>query len=205
LGAVTQSTGSSVIRAPTQVNMRKKSRSQQLRPHEKVLKDVVCLYCRARRSVSTGCTSPCPLTTYLPEDQTAGSRLPPGTDGRVLKLINLFNQDWRSRLTIAQLAAALDLSASHLSRLFKRETGLPIQTFLRIRRLWQAARLLTISDDRVSQVCFSVGFSDPANFDRLFSGQFGMSPSEYRRFVRAKLLSAGRIPAPNDMQGFTKE
>lgn len=191
-------------RVHTQPNMRRPSSSQRPRVSAETLKDIVCLYCKTKRSVTTGCAFRCPLLPHLPEDPTT-RLLRPFADKRVHVVIDVLNSNWQSKQIIAQLAATVHLSASHLSRLFKHDTGLSIHSFLRIRRLWHAARLLSTTEHRVSEICYNVGFSDLANFDRFFSSQFGQSPSEYRQSVQSQLLRGANVPARSGVQGITSE
>ena len=84
-----------------------------------------------------------------------------------------------SKLTPALIAARLGLSRSALYRLFA-PTG--IVAYIRDRRLMAAMRMLVRNDGlkplRVSQVAFTVGFSDERTFRRAFKRRFGFIPSD---------------------------
>jgi AraC-like DNA-binding protein len=60
-----------------------------------------------------------------------------------------------------------------------------MKTKCRFAREWLKSSDLSISD--IAQLC---GFSDSSHMGRVFKRWQGVSPSEYRRAVRAKLFSA---------------
>ncbi|MFV0405355.1 MAG: helix-turn-helix domain-containing protein [Propioniciclava sp.] len=90
-------------------------------------------------------------------------------------------------VTVADLAAEVNLSASHLAALFKRSTGagpMGYQTLLRMRR---ARQLLDASDLPISAIAVAVGYADPAHFSRRFSQHHDQSPRQYRAGYRREV------------------
>ena len=51
-------------------------------------------------------------------------------------------------------------------------------------RLQQVASLLRTTSDRIECIAADMGFPSSARFGRAFSAAFGMTPSEYRAWVR---------------------
>ncbi len=83
-------------------------------------------------------------------------------------------------LSILKVASSLGISAGHLSRIFKRTTGVTLERYLMIRRVETAKRLLLEPLENVSNVAERCGFSDSAYFARVFRKVAGCSPREYR-------------------------
>ncbi|MCQ8781590.1 acetamidase/formamidase family protein [Mangrovibrevibacter kandeliae] len=86
-------------------------------------------------------------------------------------------------LSAVRVARLEGISERYLQKLFE-ETGESFGLYLRERRL-QAARA-TLSEPRdvglaVSDIAYACGFSDPANFNRLFKARFGQSPGVFRK------------------------
>jgi AraC-like DNA-binding protein len=77
------------------------------------------------------------------------------------------------------LTREVGISRAQLHRKMKELTGLPVSEFIRNIRLEQAVRLLKEQKINVTQVAYSVGFSNVAHFSTVFRKQFGVSPSEY--------------------------
>jgi AraC family transcriptional regulator of arabinose operon len=101
-------------------------------------------------------------------------------DPRVSQVIQELNRRYREPLTVADLAATVNLSPSRLAHLFREAAGeAPIQMLLRL-RLRQAARLLEFSTLSVAEIAVEVGFESPFYFSRQFHRQFGVSPTAYR-------------------------
>ena len=96
---------------------------------------------------------------------------------RVMKAIskNLDDNDFG----VEDLAKEVGLSRTHLQRKMKEQTGLNVAEFIRNIRLEQAARLLREQKLNVSQVAYSVGFSNLAHFSTVFKKHFGLTPTEY--------------------------
>ena len=96
---------------------------------------------------------------------------------RIMKVVNDHLSD--SDLNVEMLCSEVGISRAQLHRKMKDMTGLPISEFIRNIRLEQAVRLLKEQKINVTQVAYSVGFSNLAHFSTVFRKQFGMSPSEY--------------------------
>lgn len=82
-------------------------------------------------------------------------------------------------VSIGSIAAGLDLSSSHLSRLFKRATGDTFEHYVIAGRVARAKRLLLDPLLNISQVAEQCGFSDPSYFARVFRRVAGCSPTQY--------------------------
>jgi len=101
-------------------------------------------------------------------------------DRRVRRIVDLLEQRWSHSLSVADLAAGVGLGRSRLEHLFKRDAKTSIREFVLERRLQAAASLLIATEERVSQICFGVGFRDVPNFNHAFKRRFGLSPREFR-------------------------
>jgi CheY-like chemotaxis protein len=96
---------------------------------------------------------------------------------RVMKVVNEHMSD--SDFSVETLCTEVGISRAQLHRKMKAMTGLPVSEFIRNIRLEQAVRLLKEQKINVTQVAYTVGFSNLAHFSTVFRKQFGVSPSEY--------------------------
>jgi len=101
-------------------------------------------------------------------------------DRRIAKVRSVLEQEYRDPPSVEQLSADVGLSASRLAHLFRLEVGMSIQSYVVERRLLMAAMLIVQSDERISQIAYSVGFGDVSNFNHSFKRRFQMSPRAYR-------------------------
>lgn len=78
--------------------------------------------------------------------------------------------------TISGLASELGMSESSLKRAFRKSFGMSIYAYFQSHRLRQAKKLLSQGEMNVTEVAFSVGFSNHSHFSRAFKRQFGIPP-----------------------------
>ena len=74
----------------------------------------------------------------------------------------------KERITIEDLADSLGVSASYLSRLFKKETGKSFVGYLTGYRMEKAARMLVETNEKSYMIAKSVGYTDPNYFSYVF-------------------------------------
>ena len=92
---------------------------------------------------------------------------------------------------ISDLAAQFRLSASHLQRLFKRETGMGIGQWLIAQRLHRAAYLLANSYLSVKTIARSAGYEHVSSFIRAFERKYSVTPTRFRERTEANSNSGG--------------
>lgn len=81
-------------------------------------------------------------------------------------------------------------STSQLYRKMMALTGQSTSKFFRSVQLKKATTLLQNSDLHISEIAYQSGFNDPAYFSRVFTAEFGLSPSQYREKDLNKLHRA---------------
>ena len=100
--------------------------------------------------------------------------------------IRHMQRSYAQSIGIADIAAMLQVSASHLSRVFLRETGSrPVEYLTRL-RLEEAVRLLNttqLSIDAISRRC---GFGDGNYFIKVFRAHMGLSPRAFRQQLQSQ-------------------
>ena len=77
------------------------------------------------------------------------------------------------------LAAAMEISYSHLHRRLRTEANLTPTQRIRQVRLEEAARLLKAEAGCVSEVAYSVGFRSLSYFAKVFRAHYHVNPSAY--------------------------
>ena len=87
------------------------------------------------------------------------------------------------RLALSDIAAALYLNPSYLSRTFKKETGGNIGVYVNERKIDAAKKYLGNMDSGVCEIALKLSFSDYAYFCVLFKKITGETPLAYRRRI----------------------
>lgn len=83
-------------------------------------------------------------------------------------------------LTIEELAHLCNMSLSNFKRKFKTLFNDSPASYIKNKRLEKAAEILKVSNNRIIEVCFECGFTNPDIFSKSFKQKFGKTPSEYR-------------------------
>jgi AraC-like DNA-binding protein len=78
------------------------------------------------------------------------------------------------------LAANNFTHPSHLSRKFKRDTGMTITAYQQNVRIHQAKHLLKNESIPIEEVSWMVGYEDSSYFTRIFKRDTGHTPSQFR-------------------------
>ena len=86
----------------------------------------------------------------------------------------------KERITIEDLADSLGVSASYLSRLFKKETGISVSAYIRRQKIEMAKNLLQYSDYSIIEIANRLSFSSQSHFIQQFREVTGMTPGKYR-------------------------
>ncbi|MDO4270274.1 MAG: response regulator transcription factor [Eubacteriales bacterium] len=91
-----------------------------------------------------------------------------------------------SKLSLDSVAAAVGISPTYLSALFKQNAGQSFVSYLTETRLEHAQRLLKTGDYRSYEVAYMCGYDNSTYFSTIFKRYVGVSPSEYRKAENGK-------------------
>lgn len=92
-------------------------------------------------------------------------------------------------ISLDTLATEARLSPFHFARMFKQSIGVPPRVYLTRLRLERASELLEFTDLPVTHIAQDVGYSSSQVLARVFLKHRRVSPSDYRRAVRAAALN----------------
>lgn len=112
---------------------------------------------------------------YIKRENTPSDKHP--LDETVTFIKNNYATDLKSR----DICERFNYSRSYLSHEFKILTGKSFKEYLFDVRLEKAKRLLRYSNLSVTEIAFSVGFSDASYFSNVFKIKVGKSPLAYRK------------------------
>ena len=87
-------------------------------------------------------------------------------------------------LQVSGLAATVGVHPVHLARVFRAHFGESLGQYVRRLRLEWATVQLARSDSPLSDLALRAGFADQSHFTRAFKCHTGLTPAEYRRYVR---------------------
>ena len=105
---------------------------------------------------------------------TAAARL-------VARYTRLIAHDFGTDRSVADYAAALGVTATHLTRSCRKTCGRSALALLNDRVHYEACVMLRETGQPIQQIAASLGFHSPAYFTRSFQEKSGKTPSEFRK------------------------
>ncbi len=144
-----------------------------------IFEDLICLGRQPGRHQAC-------LTTFdylllkIEELTISHDRLASGSYGTYLHCLEFMKEHFLACPSVEKLAAACQINAAYLSRLFQRFGGkTPYEQLLDFRMAY-AARKLRDTGTPVRELSEELSFADPAVFSRAFKKHLGVAPSFYR-------------------------
>ncbi len=116
---------------------------------------------------------------YVCKDQTHMFR-----SAYMQKAVLYIEQNYAKEISLADAAAFLKLNASYFSRLFKQQMGMNFTEFLNRFRINRAKIVLSDPEETVLGVSDKVGFSSRQYFTYLFRKYEGLSPKQYKEWIK---------------------
>ncbi len=101
-------------------------------------------------------------------------------DETIMNTIRYINTHFAEDLSLEHLAKNAYVSVNQLCKLFKNRFGTTVAKYIMSKRISEAKKLL-LKGTSVSETALSCGFSDYANFIRVFKKFVGVSPGKYNR------------------------
>ncbi len=105
---------------------------------------------------------------------------------RVMKVKQYVNDHYSEDLRLESLASLAGMTPPAFSRFFKMRTGRTLSDYIIDIRLGNAARLLVDTTQNVSEICYSCGFNNLSNFNRIFKAKRGYTPRDFRALFKKK-------------------
>ena len=100
----------------------------------------------------------------------------------VVQAMKYIHENYSGDVSLADIAGAAHLSSYHLTRVFKKATGVSPHQYLVQVRVNSARSLLTAGagDRSLAEIAAAVGFYDQSHLTRHFKRMFGITPKQLR-------------------------
>ena len=85
-----------------------------------------------------------------------------------------------TKVTVEEIAGAMNINPSYLSQLFAREEGMPLSEYIAREKVRAAAQELVFTEKSFDAVAASLCFSSQSHFGKVFKKWTGMTPGQYR-------------------------
>ena len=106
-----------------------------------------------------------------------------GSDAQRLarKAMAYIHEHFAAQITREELARHVNVSDGHLARCCRQETGFSPMAYLNRYRVHQAQTRLAGTQQSVTAIALTCGFSDVNYFSRVFHQETGITPLAYRK------------------------
>ena len=94
------------------------------------------------------------------------------------------SENFTERITIKDICTAVGYSKSTVLSAFKKEFAITVNKRLNDLRLQRAKNMLENSDATINEIALACGFADQSYFSKVFSSQYGVTPTEYKKDKR---------------------
>lgn len=104
----------------------------------------------------------------------------------LLEINNYLNEHFAEKISLDELSNAFYVNKFYLTRIYKEQFGVSINTYLTQIRITKAKQLLRFTDDSIESIGESTGLGAITYFSRTFRKIEGVAPTEYRRMWRKR-------------------
>jgi len=124
------------------------------------------------------------LLAHISEDISLHNQEDAPAAIRIAKAKKWIEQHYEEELNLEKVAQQVNMSRSHFARQFRQYTGFSMIDYLLKVRCDAIATQLAQSDTDISEIAFSVGFSNLSHFYRHFKRRYGTTPRAFRQMIR---------------------
>ena len=101
------------------------------------------------------------------------------------KMISYIDEHYQQKIELEEIAKIGGYNVAYTSQFFKRQMGIPFVEYVLRLRLRDATTRLTTTDEAIARIASSCGFADIKAFNVAFKKHFNLTPTEYRKQVKA--------------------
>lgn len=102
----------------------------------------------------------------------------------VRRCLNYIYDHLHEQVTLEKLAEVEKLSCCYLSKIFSKETGVPVKRFIVTAKVNTAKNMLVYSDFTLSEIAMSLGFSSQSALSAAFKKVTRQTPAKFRNMYR---------------------
>lgn len=119
-----------------------------------------------------------PKTVHKPSPATAHAR-----NQLLDKALQIVTSEYRQKLTVSTLAAAVNVSTSQLTALFQTNLGIPPAKYITRIRLEESKALLLSQQMSIGEIANYLGYSSIQHYSKQFREWFGCSPTAFVKYA----------------------
>ncbi|MGM0852466.1 MAG: response regulator transcription factor [Bacillota bacterium] len=122
------------------------------------------------------------LSSELEQNQYRTIRRPDEMEAarRIQEIVSYVETYYMEDISLEKLSKMFFLTREHISRTFKKETGMTLSKFVTKLRIQQAKSWLVETEESIYSIATMLGYQDEKYFSKLFKKVTGLTPFEFR-------------------------
>ncbi|MEB8102924.1 AraC family transcriptional regulator [Staphylococcus xylosus] len=152
------------------------------------IKNIIQLICKLSQSIESNNSNDILIMQYLYQlVYTLQDKFPKNFSVQVdivnediQHAVDFINTNYQKHITVEDVAKSVNITRSHLYKLFKKNLGCSPKEYLTYIRMYHGSQLLIHTSTLISDISRQVGYKDPLLFSKNFTKHFEISASEYR-------------------------
>lgn len=107
----------------------------------------------------------------------------------IKKVYDYIQQNFNRKITLDEISEIANMSPTSFNRFMKNRTGKTFVSYVNHTRISYASRLLLDSNLSIGEICYKSGFSNNANFNKVFKKAKDCTPKEFKnQFIKTKRI-----------------
>lgn len=117
-------------------------------------------------------------TVHIP---LLGNKLEMKYSPYITETLNFINKNYLRPLHSQEIASKINISVSHLTRIFKKELGIPLNRYINLLKLEKVKELLSDTDLSIEEIAKITAFYDATYLCKSFKKYTGITPATFRQ------------------------
>jgi AraC-like DNA-binding protein len=93
---------------------------------------------------------------------------------------DIIDQEYTKKLTTSDLVNVIGSKGYNVQHLIKDKVGISLKTMVTNKKILESKKEIAFTDKSIKEVAYSVGYVDPAYFNRVFTNHVQQNPNEFR-------------------------
>ena len=107
---------------------------------------------------------------------------------RITRIVQFVEKNYNRKISLEDVGEQVGMSASSVSRFFKKRTRHNFWDYLNGFRIDRAAQMMIETEHTISEISYACGFNNISNFNRVFRERIGTTPSDYRNKFKESII-----------------
>lgn len=107
---------------------------------------------------------------------------------QIVRAIEYIIRHLHSHISLEETSDSLKISAAHLSRLFKKETGITFSNYVNKLKIEESTSLLLYTEYSDIEISNMLGFSSQSYFIKIFKKYTGTTPKKYKKQYKLSIM-----------------